>query len=77
MTFALSRRTGWTLLHTLSLGAGGAIVYGVHSFRQTPFGGGIVLARVGNVIFLLIALVLIAIGVKRTGAVVSQRIEGN
>ena len=40
MVFALSSRRGWTLLHTLSLGAGGAVAYGLHAFRQTPFGGG-------------------------------------
>jgi hypothetical protein len=70
--FALSRHTGWTLLHTLSVGAGGAVAYGLHAFRQTPFGGGPVLARVGNVIFLAIALVLIAIGAKRTAAVAEE-----
>jgi hypothetical protein len=48
------------------------VAYGLHAFRQTPFGGGPVLARVGNVIFLLIALALIAIGAKRTAAVVRQ-----
>jgi hypothetical protein len=68
MVYVLSRRAGWTLLHTLSLGAGGAVAYGLHAFRQTPFGGGPALARVGNVIFLAIALVLIAIGAKRTAA---------
>ena len=67
--FVYSRRTGWTPLHTLSLGAGGAVAYGLHAFRQTAFGGGVVLARVGNVIFLAIALVLIAIGARRTTAV--------
>ena len=68
MVFAISNRTGWTLLHTFSLGAGGAVAYGLHAFRQTPFGGGPVLARVGNVIFLAIALVLIAVGARRTSA---------
>jgi hypothetical protein len=72
MAFALSRRTGWTLLHTFSLGAGGAVAYGLHAFRQTAFGGGVVLARVGNVIFLAIALVLIALGAKRTASLVKR-----
>ena len=40
MVFVLSSRRGWTLLHTLSLGAGGAVAYGLHAFRQTAFGGG-------------------------------------
>jgi hypothetical protein len=68
MVFTLSRWTGWTLLHTLSLGAGGAVAYGLHAFLGRPFGGGIVLARVGNVIFLAIALALIAVGARRTAA---------
>jgi hypothetical protein len=66
MVYALSRRTSWTLLHTLSLGAGGAVAYGLHAFFQKAFGGGVVLARVGNVIFLAIALVLIALAWRRT-----------
>jgi hypothetical protein len=70
--FTFSRRTAWTQLHTFSLGAGGAVAYGLHAFRQRPFGGGIVLARVGNVIFLAIAVVLIVVGAKRTAAVVRQ-----
>ena len=73
VVFALSSRSGWTLLHTLSLGAGGAVAYGLHAFRQTPFGGGPVLARVGNVIFLAIALVLIAVGAERTGVFVRNK----
>jgi hypothetical protein len=66
MVTVLSSRTGWTLLHTLSLGAGGAVAYGLHAFRQRAFGGGVVLSRVGNAIFLAIALVLIVLAVRRT-----------
>ncbi len=72
MVYVLSSRRGWTLLHTFSLGAGGAVAYGVHAFLQTPFGGGPVLARVGNVIFLAIALVLIAVGATRTVALAAE-----
>jgi hypothetical protein len=72
LVFGLSRRTGWTLLHTLSVGAGGAVAYGLHAFLQKPFGGGIVLARVGNVIFLLIALGLIVLGVRRTAGLTAE-----
>jgi hypothetical protein len=64
--YALSSRRSWTLLHTFSLGAGGAVAYGLHAFLQKAFGGGVVLARVGNVIFLAIAVVLIVLGAKRT-----------
>jgi hypothetical protein len=77
MAFVLSRRTGWTLLHTFSLGAGGAIAYGLHAFRQQAFGGGIVLSRVGNVIFLAIALVLIAVGARRTSALAVEGTQVN
>jgi len=78
MTYALSSRSGWTLLHTLSLGAGGAVAYGLHAFLQRPFGGGIVLARVGNVIFLLIAVGLIARGARRTAAFAgNKRVEAS
>jgi hypothetical protein len=66
LVYVLSSRRSWTLLHTLSLGAGGAVAYGLHAFLQKAFGGGIVLARVGNVIFLAIAVVLIALAWRRT-----------
>jgi hypothetical protein len=66
LVYVLSSRRSWTLLHTLSLGAGGAVAYGLHAFLQRAFGGGIVLARVGNVIFLAIAVVLIALAWRRT-----------
>ncbi len=75
MVYALSRRTGWTRLHTLSLGAGGAVGYGLHAFAQQAFGGGVVLARVGNVIFVAIAMVLIVLGVKRTASLVRRSAE--
>jgi hypothetical protein len=75
LVYVLSSRRSWTLLHTFSLGAGGAVAYGVHAFWQTPFGGGPVLARVGNAIFLAIALVLIAIGAKRTAALTREDVR--
>jgi hypothetical protein len=75
MVFVFSRCTGWTQLHTLSLGAGGAMAYGLHAFRQTAFGGGVVLSRVGNVIFLAIAVGLIVMGAKRTGVLAGDRAQ--
>ena len=48
------------------------MAYGLHAFQGRPFGGGIVLARVGNVIFLAIALVLIAAGAKRTATLAGE-----
>jgi hypothetical protein len=38
---ALQRRAGWTALHTLSLGAGGACAYGLHAFLAPPLFGGL------------------------------------
>ncbi|HEX4155058.1 MAG TPA: hypothetical protein VHY48_05555 [Acidobacteriaceae bacterium] len=66
LVFVLARRTGWTRLHVFSLAAGGAVAYGVHAFRQHAFGGGVVLSRVGNAVFLAIAIVLIVMGAGRT-----------
>lgn len=64
----LQRRAGWTAVHTLSLGAGGAFAYGLHAFIAPPVVGGhpVWLLRVGNAIFLLAAVGVAAAGVKRT-----------
>jgi hypothetical protein len=67
LVWVLSRREGWTALHTLSVGAGGALAYGLHAFIENPVAGGTgMLARVGNAIFLAGAVGLIVAGVKRT-----------
>ena len=65
--WVLARRSGWTPLHTLSLGAGGAIFYGLHAFT----GNGVVhaphwIVRTGNAIFLVLAIVVIVLAVRRT-----------
>ena len=73
LVYVLSWRTGWTQLHAFSLGAGGALAYGLHAFWQKTFDGSSVLGRVGNVIFLTIAVVLIAVGARRTAATVDAR----
>jgi hypothetical protein len=62
----LARRSGWTPLHTLSLAAGGAIFYGLHAFT----GNGVVhaphwIVRTGNAIFLVLAIVVIVLAVRR------------
>jgi hypothetical protein len=65
-----SRRSGWTALHTFSIGAGGALVYGVHAFLQGPVVPSpkrIVLAS--HVLFLVLAVALIAAAVRRIRAV--------
>jgi hypothetical protein len=67
--WGLSRRSGWTDLHTLSIGAAGALVYGVHAFIQgpvVPTAKGIVLAS--HAILLVLALAVVAVAVRRTRA---------
>ena len=62
-----SERSAWTPLHTLSVGAGGALVYGVHAFMQPPIvpcSKSIALAS--HALFLVLALAVIAIAVHRT-----------
>ncbi len=62
----LSSRTAWTTLHTFSLGAGGALAYGLHAFIERPVMGAGFAARVGNVIFLAAAVAVIVLGARRT-----------
>jgi hypothetical protein len=62
-----SYRSAWTPMHTLSVGAGGALLYGVHAFMQPP----IVpcpksIALASHVLFLVLAVVVVAIAVRRT-----------
>jgi hypothetical protein len=71
----LSRRRDWTPLHTLSVAAGGAVLYGVHAFLGHP----VVRSRpwvvlLSHVLFLLLAVSVVAIAVRRTrGWVASQQ----
>lgn len=61
------RRAAWKPIHTLSLGAGGAFAYGLHAFIQpSVIKGSVVLLRVGNAFFLLLALMLVLFAVRRT-----------
>jgi hypothetical protein len=65
--WALSHRTAWTPLHTLSIGAAGALVYGVHAFLQPPVvpcPKWVVLPS--HILFLALALAIIALAVRRT-----------
>jgi len=65
----LSRRRDWTPLHTLSVAAGGAVFYGLHAFIGHP----VIPSRpwvvlVSHVVFLLLAVAVIAMAVRRTQA---------
>jgi len=75
--FVLSRRAAWTPLHILSLAAGGALAYGTHAFLQPPVAGGsnLVVARIGNVIFLAAAVAVIVAGARRTARFVSNPVS--
>jgi hypothetical protein len=62
-----SRLSGWTPLHTFSIGAGGALVYGVHAFLTRPVVPSprpVVL--LSHALFLVLAVVLIAVAARRT-----------
>ena len=62
-----SHRSAWTPLHTLSIGAGGALLYGAHAFMQPPIvhcTKGVALAS--HVLFMVLALAVVTIGAYRT-----------
>lgn len=64
-----ARRARWSPLHTCSVAAAGALIYGIHAFLQPPLAGGSgTVAVAGHIIFLAIALALIAIGARRSAA---------
>jgi hypothetical protein len=63
----LSRRPAWQPIHTLSIAAGGALAYGLHAFIENPvIPVSNAAARIGNTIFLTLALILIALAARRT-----------
>jgi hypothetical protein len=62
-----ARSTGWSLRHKLALAAGAALAYAWHAFIETPaLGGSGASVRVGNAIFALGAIALIAFAAKRS-----------
>ncbi len=74
----LSRRAQWTALHTFSIGAAGALAYGVHAFFQPPIakGGSPATILAGHIVLLIAAVALIALAVQRTRAMLAPVIEG-
>jgi hypothetical protein len=60
-----SRRTGWSARHTLSLAAGGALVYGIHAYTARPLVGGLLWMRISTTVFLAAALWLIWLAARR------------
>jgi hypothetical protein len=62
---SFSKRMGWDALHTFSLGAAGALDYGVHAFTQTPLLGGLVWMRISNAVCLGAATWVIWLAARR------------
>jgi hypothetical protein len=62
-----SHSANWTPMHKLSLGSGAALAYAWHSFIEVPVVGNqkMVVVRVGNLIFTLIIIALIAVAARR------------
>lgn len=73
--FLMQERAGWTALHTLSVAAGGAFAYGIHAFWAKPVFGGqpMALVRVGNAVFLLLAVAMVMAGARRTARWLGSR----
>jgi len=67
-----SRRSGWNPTHKLALASGAALAYGLHSFTQQPVMGAGALARVGNGVFLAIALGIIVLASRRLSGELSK-----
>ena len=61
----VSRRTEWSALHTLSLAAGGELVYGIHAYTAKPLVGGVLGMRISTTVFLAAALCLVGLGARR------------
>jgi hypothetical protein len=63
----LSRRSGWTQVHIMSVAGGGALTYGVHGFLQMPVvPSSVLMARIGNAVFFSAAAVVVAIAARRS-----------
>jgi hypothetical protein len=64
-----SCRAGWGALHRLSLAAGAAMAYASHAFVQVPaLGKPDAVTRIGNLLFAMLAVSLIAAGVRKANA---------
>jgi hypothetical protein len=68
-----SQCEGWTALHTFSVGAGGALLYGAHAFMQGPVVPcPKVIALASHVLFMVLALAVVALGARRTRSALLQ-----
>jgi len=72
LLWVFSRSSSWTALHTFSVGAAGALVYGVHAFIGNPvIPAPKAMVFLSHVLFLVLALAVIALGAVRTRAAVA------
>jgi hypothetical protein len=66
LVLVLSRRTAWRPAHQLALAAGAALTYAWHAFIEPPVVGGTGIdVRIGNAVFALGAVLLIAFAARR------------
>jgi hypothetical protein len=64
---AWSGREGWTELHTLAAGGGALLVYACMGFPQKPLAGSPGITDwIGNAVFALMAVTLLALALRRT-----------
>jgi hypothetical protein len=64
-----SKRSGWGMLHKLALASGAALAYGWHAFIAKPVvKASMTEFRIGNAVFLLAAIALIAFAARRIRA---------
>lgn len=69
LVLVVSRRNGWTSVHKLALASGAALAYAWHAFIEPPVIGGTGIdVRIGNAIFALGAVLLIAFAARRLRA---------
>ncbi|MGA2651852.1 MAG: hypothetical protein ABSA58_01685 [Acetobacteraceae bacterium] len=61
----VSQQAGWSALHTLSLAAGGALVYGIRAYTAKPLVGGLLWMRISTTVFLAAAVWLIGLCARR------------
>jgi hypothetical protein len=60
----LSRRPGWTTTHEVALAGGVMLTYAWHAFTMDPLSG--TLALPSHIVLAVLAVALVALGVKRT-----------
>lgn len=69
-------RRGWDERHKLALAGGAAMAYAWHAFLQIPALGTVdTCGRMGNLVFAVLAVILIASGIKRTNDFAARQLN--